>query len=186
METIIFYYIISSSDQQKLLRASAKIAKCFRIKNWQNKSPIFVGSLNSFRRSDKWKNIMPNSHKKSWMVSSVSSCYERAILSWPWKHEVRILWLILEALDEWLACFIVWFTWYSTFNVTGKSLSEALIIGSNNTQYDKRLFIDLPVQYMKTKSSYLVVYTNSFFVLTCRAIYVHHMFWACSFHVLNW
>ena len=32
---------------------------------------------------------------------------------------------------------------------TGKSFSEALILVSNNPQYDKRLFIDLPVQYMK-------------------------------------
>ena len=37
--------------------------------------------------------------------------------------------------------------------LTGKSLSEALILGSTNPQYDKRLFIDLPVQYMKTTSS---------------------------------
>ena len=29
---------------------------------------------------------------------------------------------------------------------TGKSLSEALILGSTNPQYDKRLFIDLPFQ----------------------------------------
>ena len=28
---------------------------------------------------------------------------------------------------------------------TGKSLSEALILGSTNPQYGKRLFIDLPV-----------------------------------------
>ena len=28
---------------------------------------------------------------------------------------------------------------------TGKSLSEALILGSTNPKYDKRLFIDLPV-----------------------------------------
>ena len=37
---------------------------------------------------------------------------------------------------------------------TGKSLSEALILGStsSNPQYDKRLFIYLPVQYMKTTS----------------------------------
>ena len=35
---------------------------------------------------------------------------------------------------------------------TGKSLSEALILGSTNPQYDKRLFIDLPIQYMKTTS----------------------------------
>ena len=36
---------------------------------------------------------------------------------------------------------------------TCKSLSEALILGSTNPKYDKRLFIDLPVQYMKTTSS---------------------------------
>ena len=30
--------------------------------------------------------------------------------------------------------------------VTGKSLSESLILGSTNPQYDKRLFIDLSVQ----------------------------------------
>ena len=41
---------------------------------------------------------------------------------------------------------------------TGKSLSEALILGSTDPQYDKRMFIDLPVQYMKTTSSEHVVY----------------------------
>ena len=45
---------------------------------------------------------------------------------------------------------------------SGKSLSEALILGSTNPQYDKRLFIDLQVQYMKTTSSEHVVYTNCF------------------------
>ena len=35
---------------------------------------------------------------------------------------------------------------------TGKSLSEAFILTSQS-QYDKKLFIDLPVQYMKTTSS---------------------------------
>ena len=43
---------------------------------------------------------------------------------------------------------------------TGKSLSEAFILTSTNPQYDKRLFIDLPVQYMKTTSSEHVVYIN--------------------------
>ena len=33
---------------------------------------------------------------------------------------------------------------------TGKSLSDALILGSTNQQYDKRLFIDLQVQYIHT------------------------------------
>ena len=38
-------------------------------------------------------------------------------------------------------------------NVTGKSFSEAFILTSTNPQYDKRSFIDLPVQYMKFTSS---------------------------------
>ena len=48
-------------------------------------------------------------------------------------------------------------------------MSEALILESTNPQYDKRLFIDLPVQYMKTTSSEHVVYINCLFVfvLTC-------------------
>ena len=36
---------------------------------------------------------------------------------------------------------------------TGKSLLEALILASTNPQYDDRLFIDLPIQYMKIPSS---------------------------------
>ena len=43
---------------------------------------------------------------------------------------------------------------------TGKSLLEALILASTNPHYDKILFIDLPVQYMKTTSSEHVVYIN--------------------------
>ena len=37
--------------------------------------------------------------------------------------------------------------------ITGKSLSDAFILTSTNPQYEKRLFIDLPVQYMKTTIS---------------------------------
>ena len=36
---------------------------------------------------------------------------------------------------------------------TGKSFSEVLILASTNPQYDKRLSIELPVQYMKIPSS---------------------------------
>ena len=39
---------------------------------------------------------------------------------------------------------------------TGKSLSEAFILASTNPQYDKRLFIDLPVQYMETRVANVV------------------------------
>ena len=78
---------------------------------------------------------------------------------------------------------------------TGKSLSKALILGSTNPQYDKRLFIDLPVQYyMKITSSEHVVYTvhKLVFVLTFTTIhvlyniqglplgYIHNMFSTCS------
>ena len=56
--------------------------------------------------------------------------------------------------------------------LTGKSFSEALILASTNPQYDKRLFIDLPVQYMKTKSSEHVVYINCFECQNKNTIYV--------------
>ena len=59
---------------------------------------------------------------------------------------------------------------------TGKSLSEALIFASTNPQYDDILFIELQVQYKKNTSAEHVVYTNCFFVLTFRTIYVHNMF----------
>ena len=39
------------------------------------------------------------------------------------------------------------------FQNTIKFFSEALILETTNPQYDKRLLIDLPVQYMKTTSS---------------------------------
>ena len=51
-------------------------------------------------------------------------------------------------------------------------------VASTNPRYDKRLFIHLPVQYMKTTRSQHVVYINC---LECqnknkKTIYVHNMF----------
>ena len=46
------------------------------------------------------------------------------------------------------------------FVFTGKSLSEALILALTNPQYDDRLFIELPVEYIKIPSSEHVVYIN--------------------------
>ena len=43
---------------------------------------------------------------------------------------------------------------------TCKVLSKTLILGSTNPKYDKRLFIDLSVQYMKTTSSDLITARN--------------------------
>ena len=69
----------------------------------------------------------------------------------------------------------------SLLTVTGKSFSESLILAStNNPQYDKRLFIELQVQYMKITSSEHVV-----FVLRFRTIYVDSMFSTCFLHVLS-
>ena len=71
-------------------------------------------------------------------------------------------------------------------SITGKSLSEALILAATNPQYVKILFIELQVQYMKTTYKLWTCCLHIFFVLTFRTIYVHNMFWAYSFHVLNW
>ena len=58
---------------------------------------------------------------------------------------------------------------------TGKSLSEVFILISTNPQYDKILFIDLPIQNKKTASSEHVVYINC---SECqnKTICVHNMF----------
>ena len=66
---------------------------------------------------------------------------------------------------------------------TGKSLSEGLILGSTNPQYDKRLFINLPVQYMKTTSSEHVVHTNCLLFLFWHS--EQFMCTTCSLHVLS-
>ena len=50
----------------------------------------------------------------------------------------------------------------SNWDDTGKSFSEAFILTSTNPIFDKILFIDLPVHYMKTTSSEYVVYTIFF------------------------
>ena len=62
-------------------------------------------------------------------------------------------------MKQTLVC-IFFLTAFLTDNVTGKSFSEVLILASTNPQYDKRLFIYLPVQYMKTTCSEHVVFTN--------------------------
>ena len=64
---------------------------------------------------------------------------------------------------------------------TGKSLLDDLTLASTNPQYDKRLFIDLLVQYMETTSlehgeNMLCTQIVICFVLTFRTIYAHNMF----------
>ena len=80
---------------------------------------------------------------------------------------------------------------------TDKSVSEPLIFASNNyklniLQYDNRLFIKLPVQYMKSPSS---EHSQDMYCtqIVCFDIQnnlctqnVLALFWAWNFHVLNW
>ena len=77
---------------------------------------------------------------------------------------------------------------------TGKSFSEALILVSTNPQYDKRLFIELQVQYMKIPSSEHVENMLCTQIVFCFCFdiqnnvctqHVLKMFWAWNFHVLN-
>ena len=67
-------------------------------------------------------------------------------------------------------------TWFQS---TGKSMSEALILASTNPKYDKILFIELQVQYMKTIQAQNMLCTK--IVLNCqyknkKTICVHNMF----------
>ena len=68
-------------------------------------------------------------------------------------------------------------------NDTGKSFSEAFILTSTNPQYDKKLFIELRVQYIKMPSSEHV--ENMF----CFCFYIQNNLCTqqstCSQHVLN-
>ena len=66
---------------------------------------------------------------------------------------------------------------------TGKSLSEAFFLKSTNPQYDKRLLIDLPVQYMKTTSSEHgknMLCAKIVLNVKTKTICVHNMFSPCS------
>ena len=66
---------------------------------------------------------------------------------------------------------------------TGKSFSEAFILTSTNPQYDKRLFIDLPVQYMKTTSSEHGVNMLCTQIVFCFCLDIQNNL--CTQHVLS-
>ena len=75
---------------------------------------------------------------------------------------------------------------------TGKSLSEAFIFASTNPQYDSRLFIELPLQYMTIASSERSQNMLCTQIVFCFDIqnnlctqHVLLMFWAWNFHVLT-
>ena len=63
--------------------------------------------------------------------------------------------IVIKRKEEQSGKTVDWSFMLCILNVTGKSLSEALIFASANPQYDDRLFIELQVQYMKIPSSNL-------------------------------
>jgi hypothetical protein len=102
--------------------------------------------------------------------------------------------IVIKRKEEQSGKTVDWSFMLCILNVTGKSLSEALIFASANPQYDDRLFIELQVQYMKIPSSEHgenMLCTEFFFdiqnnfctqhvLLTFRTISVHNMFSPCS------
>ena len=85
-------------------------------------------------------------------------------------------------LSQWKQLFLVILTMtpHSEANLrcTDNFFSEVLILSSTNPQYDKRLFIELQIQYMTIASSEHVVYINC---SECqnknkKTICVHNMF----------
>ena len=70
---------------------------------------------------------------------------------------------------------------------TGISFPEAFILALTNPKYDKRLLIELRVQYIKTTSPEHVVYINcsELSIQKQKTICIHNMFLACSLDVLN-
>ena len=80
--------------------------------------------------------------------------------------------MLFEAL-EWVKVY------YELAKCTGKSFSEALSFVTTNPQYDKRLFIELQVQYIKIPSSEHVVFFDLFWHS------VQFMYTTCSQHVLS-
>ena len=59
---------------------------------------------------------------------------------------------------------------------TGKSLSEPLILASINPQYDKRLFIDLPILTRKLQAQNMLCTYIVLNVKNKKTMYVHNMF----------
>ena len=84
-------------------------------------------------------------------------------------------------METWRDIMILIGPHFMIHHVTGKFLSEALFFALSNPQYDDRLYIELPVQYMKITSLNLgrTCCVQKLF-LTLRTGFVHNMFSPCS------
>ena len=72
---------------------------------------------------------------------------------------------------------------FFSFFSKGKSLSETLILVSNNPQYDKKLFIELRVQHMKFLSSEHVENMSCTQIVFSFCFDIQNN--SCAQHVLN-
>ena len=82
-------------------------------------------------------------------------------------------------METWRDIMILIGPHFMIHHVTGKFLSEALFFALSNPQYDDRLYIELPVQYMKITSSEHDVYIN------CSECQNRFLYTTCSLHVLS-
>ena len=76
-----------------------------------------------------------------------------------------------------------------TWNNTGKSFTKVLILASTNPQSDKRLSIELPVQYMNIESSELVEWINCSECQSKNNLCTQHVLslqFSCTELVIQW
>ena len=69
--------------------------------------------------------------------------------------------------------------------ITGNSFSEGLILASTNQQHDKRLFIQLQVQYMKIESSEHGKTWGEHVVYKAWSPHVLSSQFSCTYYILN-
>ena len=79
---------------------------------------------------------------------------------------------------------------YFKFFITGKSLSEALILESVNLQYDKRLFIEFPEKYKFRTCCiqllfFVFVFSHSKQYLCKICIFLGGIQWTISHHIVG-
>ena len=77
---------------------------------------------------------------------------------------------------------------FGIFKCTGKSLLEADLILLHQLTHNMTKDCSLICQFntWKLQAQNILCTQIVFCFLTFRTIYVHNMFWACSFYVLNW
>ena len=106
-----------------------------------------------------WQSCIPSFNRSCFLVTHKDTPTHVLL-------QYMVLFIVCE---QWKGLCSIWIYIPKYVLSTGKSSSEARIFASINPQYDNRLFMELPVQYMKTTS----------------AEHGQNMFFPCSAHVLR-